>query len=307
MSRAAGRMPMAFLVGAPKAGSSALSNFLAQHPQLAISRPKEVNFMCDDLGLGGPRSEREYLSHFRVGPETRILLDASILYLYSQHAARRIADFDPAARILVILRNPVEAAYAWHAQMVFTANEPIRDFAAALDAERERKRGARLPPTGTAARSPGLLFYRELMCYGSQLERYLRIFPRDAVLVLSYDDFQADPERTLAEAARFLDLDPAFRPATRIVNPAKERRSWRLHFALKRAFATPARALLPDRTRRGLIRWLDRVNSREVQRTPLDASIRQQLGEAFRGDLELLSDLVGRDFTGWVQPSEADR
>lgn len=298
---------MGFLVGAPKAGSSALSNFLAQHPQLAVSRPKEVNFMCDDLALPGPRSENEYLGHFRVAAETRVLLDASILYLYSERAARRIAEFDPAARILAILRDPVEAAYAWHGQMVFTANEPIRDFAEALEAEAERKRGSRLPPAGTTALEPRLLLYRELMCYGQQLERYLRIFPREAVLVLSYDEFRKDPARCFAEAAGFLDLDPDFCPRIRTVNPGKERRSWWLHYALKRGFAAPARSLLPAGTRRRLIDWLDRLNSREARRPPLDPTLRRQLAATFREDLELLSDLVGRDFTGWADAGGADR
>lgn len=290
--------PQLFLVGAPKAGTSALSTFLAQHPQIAMCRIKEPNYHCPDLDLPGPATEAEYLALFEPGPQTRILCDASILYLYSREAAERIRCYAPDAAILMLLRNPLEAMLSWHSQMVFTANENFRDFGQALRAEPERKAGRRRPRTGVAARCPELLFYRDVMRYAEQIERYLAVFDRDQIRILFYEDFVAAPLEVYAGILGFLRLDP-FEPRLRRVNVNKERRSWKLHSALKVAFAAPARALLSPRLRLDLIGWLDRLNSRELRRNPIDAELERQLREELRPEIERLGELTGHDLSHW--------
>lgn len=298
--------PRFYFVGAPKAGTSALSSLLVQHPEIAMCRIKEPNFHCPDLDLPGPRSEAEYLSLFEVRPQTRVLGDASILYLYSREAAARIRAYAPDARILAVLRDPVEAMHAWHAQMVYTGNEPIADFAEALAAEADRRAGRRLPTSGTAARSPALLLYRDVMRYAEQLERYLRLFDREQVRVLLYEDFAADPSGTAAAVAAFLGLSP-FSPAARTVNPHKERRLPGLHAGLKRVFAAPARAWLPARLRLDLIRVLDRWTSREAPRRPMDPALARRLRDECRPDVERLAALLERDLGRWLEPDAGAR
>jgi hypothetical protein len=291
--------PLLYLVGATKAGTSALAVFLAQHPEIAMCRIKEPNFYAPDLDLPGPRSEREYLELFEARPGTRLLADASVLYLYSREAAGRIREVAPDARILAVLREPAETMAAWHAQMVYTGNEPLADFAEALDAEAERKQGRRLPPAGAARRSPALLFYRDLVRYAEQLERYLALFPREQIAVHLYDDFRADPSRVYADVIAFLGLRP-FQPELRAVNPPKERRFPALHRALKRLFAAPARALLPARLRLDWLQRWDRLSSREAERAPLDPALAARLRREVRLDVERLAALLGRDLGAWL-------
>ena len=295
--------PRAFLVGAPKAGTSALARYLASHPEISVSSIKEPNYFAPDLDLPGPKSEAEYLSLFALTSATRILLDASILYLYSRTAPQAIAKYTNEPRIIIVLREPVEAMYAWHEQMVFTANEPLNDFRAALDAEIERKRGRLLPTAGAAARCPSLLFYRDVMRYSDQIERYLAVFDREHIHVLLYEDFRENPAGSFRRIAEFLGVDPAFTPEFAEVNLNKVRRSWLLHFWLKRAFAAPARALLPAQVRLNLISFLDRWNSREERRAPLVPWLREELRAECRSDVERLGRLIQRDLSSWIGQS----
>lgn len=295
--------PQVYLVGAPKAGSSALGNFLAQHPQISICRIKEPNFHCRDLDMPGPKTESEYLSLFDRTPATKVLLDGSILSLYSKTAAASIADYVENPKILMILRNPVESMPSWHAQMVFTANEPIPDFAEALAAEAERKQGLRLPEFGASSRCPQLLFYRDIMRYAEQLQRYRDIFAPHQMHVVLYDDFKVDPAAAYAQVLDFLELDP-FTPEFKPVNPAKVRRNWRVHSLLKRFFAAPTRALLPAELRLRLITWLDRVNSRTQQRDSLDPELVAQLKAECRPDIIKLGEMLNRDLSHWYSSSQ---
>lgn len=287
--------PAAFFVGAPKSGSSALSNFLAQHTEVSVSSPKELNFFCRDLDLPRPRHEGQYLAHFTTTERTTILLDASILSLYSKEAAREIAAYEKEARILVMLRDPVEAIASWHQQMVFTGNEPIADLGQALTAEEERRRGFRLPRAGTAAKCPGLLLYRDVMRYGEQLERYLGAFRRQQLHVVLFEQFRARPIETYRNVLHFLGVDPQFSPELREVNIARIRRSAGLHAAMKTVLAAPARRVLPLSLRVYVAEWLDRLNSRPAERIPVPGDVRERLRDEMASDVRKLSDLLDRD------------
>lgn len=295
------RKPNLFLVGAPKAGTSALYNHLAQHPAISGCRIKEPNFFASDLDLPGPRSEQEYLSLFSPTNATRYLLDASVVYLYSEKAAAAIAAYASDARILMVLRNPVEAMHSWHNHMVFVANEPIFDFREALRAEPDRKMGARLPSFGASNTCPDLLFYHELFRYSAQVERYFASFDRRRIRVLTYDDFKATPAKVYADIVEFLEIDARFQPEFRVVNASRKRRNWELHFFLKKLFAAPARRLLSARLRAQLIKRLDDWNARPAVRAPLDTDLEGSLKTECLPDVIRLSELLGRDLTHWCK------
>ena len=202
--------PRLFFVGAPRCGTSSMTSYLAQHPEIAISTLKETNYFADDLDLPKPKSEDEYLGLFEPSEATRILGEGSVLCLYSTVAADRIKAYQPGARILMFLREPVAAAYSWYAQMRFTANEPLDTFEAALDAEAARKKGDRTGMAGAAVDCPQLLYYRDVYSYAPQVERYLHAFDREQLLILSYDDFTSDWRAVYRDVCAFLHVDPEF-------------------------------------------------------------------------------------------------
>jgi hypothetical protein len=134
------------------------------------------------------------------------------------------------------------------------------------------------------------------MRYGEQLARYLDCFERHRVHVVVYEAFRADPEESYRRVLEFLGVGSSFRPELREVNPPRERRSPRLHAAMKRAFAAPARALLPLGSRARVAAWIDRWNSRSATRAEVPAALRDRLRSEMRADVERLSALLDYDF-----------
>lgn len=266
-----------------------------------MSKVKEPNFFCHDLDLPGCKTESSYLSLFSPTPSTRYLADGSILYLYSCAAALEIKKYAPDARIIVILRNPIEVMHSWHAQMVFTCNEHITDFKEALDAEPKRKKGDCIPNTGTGKRCPQLLFYRDIVRFDVQLERFFAQFEQSQIKVVSFDDFKQDPDAVYDDLIRFLELDSNFTPNYTTVNPSKRRRSWRLHYWAKKLFSRPSQ-LLPLRLRLDLINMLDRVNSKQEKPPAMDSHLHSQLADEFRPTVMKISSLLNRDLSHWIAP-----
>ena len=154
--------PNLFLVGAPKSGTTALATYLGEHPDVFMA-PWELNYFGTDLNFltvtGMPSRIRleDYLSTFSSHGGERYRGDHSVFYLYSCEAAREIQDFAPDARIVVVLRNPVDQMYSQHSELLYQGDENIRDFGAALEAEKDRSLGRRIPP---GCRKPFALQYR---------------------------------------------------------------------------------------------------------------------------------------------------
>lgn len=296
------RVPNLFIVGAPRSGTSAMFRFLAQHPDVSVSDPKEPYYFCSDFHDESDRhhgrvmrfpvrSEAEYLGIFGDLSRT-VVAEATPAYLCSSIAASRIHAFNPDARILVMVRDPVVLLQSLHAKMVSYGQEDLPDFRQALEAEPARRVGRQLPK---GLFWPSSLYYSEWIRLAEQIERYRRIFPADRVKVIVYDDFQRDNAATYAEVVSFLGLTAAFRPEFRQIN---ENRSARFPF-LSRAIAASGnlgiRRLVPERVRRRL-RWtLRNVNLRPVTRSPLDPVFRRDLMARFKPDVEDLSRALQRD------------
>lgn len=293
--------PNLFLVGAPKCGTSAMACNLAQHPQMCMCKIKEPNYFCKDLDVQGCQTEEEFLSLFSPMPTTKIIAEGSVLYLSSLVTASAIRRFSPEARIIIMLRSPIDVMYAWHSQMLFTCNEFIADFKEALAAEPHRKNGSRLSQVGTKRNCPQLLFYRDIVRFAEQMRRFIDEFGQERIHVILHDDFRADPEATYVAVLRFLEIDETFRPDFVAINRNRVRRSWQLHYWTKKLLARPAKAMLSETRRLKLIKLLDRFNAREVARAPMDKALRRQLQTEILPEVEELSELLGRDCTHWCK------
>ena len=168
MSRAVPRRPNFFILGAPKCGTTALSAYLREHPRVFVSQPKEPHYFCDDFDYyyaPGQRSEAHYLGLFADADERHLAVgEASVWYLYSATAARNIIAFAPDARIIVMVRNPVELVPSLHSQLRYMLDEAEPDPAAAWDLLDARARGEGLPDT---VRVPEFLQYRDAARLGA--------------------------------------------------------------------------------------------------------------------------------------------
>ncbi len=200
------RAPDFFIVGHPKCGTTALYEILRRHPEIYMSELKEPRFFARELHppSGGrkthPETLEEYLALFDPARPGQRRGEASPSYLRSRHAAARIAELRPDARIVAILREPASFIRSLHMELLRDRVEPEADLRRALALEARRREPAE------RARHPGLV-YGDYVQYVEQLRRYEQAFGADQVKVLIYDDFRADNESTIRDVLRFLGVD----------------------------------------------------------------------------------------------------
>ncbi len=275
---------------------------LAQHPDVSVCSRKEPYFFCTDFHEESDRyhgrvmrfpvrSEGDYLALFS-GPSRSVVAEATPVYLYSTAAASGIHAFNPEARILAMVREPVEMLRSLHMKMVSYGQESIRDFRQAIEAEPARRTGRRLP---TGLFWPSSLYYSGWIRLAEQIERYARIFPAYRVKTVVYDDFRRDNLATYSEVAAFLGLDPAFRPEPGRVNVNQIARVPLLARGIARLGDLPVKNIVPEMLRRRLRRALMNASLRPATRAPLDPGLRRELMARFRPEVEQLGRVLQRD------------
>ncbi len=296
--------PNFFIVGAPKCGTTSMYAYLSGHPEIFFPEVKEPHHFATDIHSPLYIRDREaYLALFSPGRGKRVIGEASVWYLYAKRAAEEIRAFAPEAKILVMLRNPVEMVYSYHSQRLAWGNEEIRDFSEALDAEPERRRGKRLPKRNPYPVEG--LYYSEIARYAEQLQRYLECFDRDQIHVVLFDDFKRDTGRVFEEVLRFLEVDATYRPQFVVQNPNRSRRSMLLHNLLYHAPAgmvSGAKLLVPPPLRRPLWRFLARANTAYRSRPPITAEQKHRLSGYYRENILRLAGMIERDLESlWLE------
>src|SRR4051794_38742786 len=184
---------------------------LRGHPQIYMPDLKEPWFFASDMrprfqppraGVP-PQTLDEYRELFAAAQSGQRVGEASSSYLWSRTAAERIGEVRSDAQIVALLREPASFLHSLHLQLLQSHVETLKDFARAIALEPQRRRGKHVP---RSSHRPQLLRYSDHVRYVEQLRRYDRVFPREQVLVLIYDDFRADNERTVRAVLRFLDV-----------------------------------------------------------------------------------------------------
>ncbi len=207
-------LPNFIILGAAKAGTTALYHYLKQHPEIGMSRIKETNYLAlkgDPLDFRGP-GDADYIKRFTITTEAgyldqfadcsgkKAIGEASPLYLYSPKAPLEIKSLLPDAKLIAILRNPVDRAYSAFLHLTRDNRETTRDFAEAL----------RLEPARIADRWEHIWHYLEMGRYADQLARYFDLFDRDQMKVYLYRDFRNDPLSIQRDLYRFLEVADTF-------------------------------------------------------------------------------------------------
>ncbi len=305
--------PNFFLIGAPKCGTTALASYLAEHPQVLMSVPKEPHYFATDLpGIRWTTDLRHYQSLFEAAD--RIVCrygDASVWYLYSREAIAHIRDYNPDARLIVLLRNPADMVYSLHGQFLYNPIENIPNFRKAWESSQSRKKGQNIPALCSAQE---LLYYDEVARYGEQLERVYHYFPREQVRVFLYEDFAVNPAAVYSEVLQFLDLDIYDREDFPVINSRKAVRSQRTQYALRRTLDAMHRFRMGVQYRMGIdlsrlyihgpvMKALVRWNLKQPTRVPLSPEIRRIIQNNYRDDGMKLASLIGRDLSRWYNPT----
>lgn len=302
--------PSFFLVGAPRCGTTALSEYLRQHPRIAFSDPKEPFFFCDDFaGLRTIERLEDYLTLFRgVRSDTLATGEGSTLYLASNVALERIAGFAPDARVIALVRDPVALARSFHAHLCYNQMEDVDDFETAWHLQEKRARGDTVP---RLVREPKMLQYREIARLGTQLERLHHTFAADRILTLFHEDLLRQPRQTYERVLAFLGVPSDGRSEFPRVNARAAARSRRLARLTQHPpqplvrLAKIARRVLrrPGLSFLAPLRVLNRI---ERPLPPLRAGFHRDLESELAPEVRRVASLTGRDLSHWLSPHPPD-
>jgi len=304
--RVAPRMPEFFIVGHSKSGTTALYEMLRAQPGIFMPDLKEPVYFAKELPrrahrYQAPETLEEYLELFAPAAPSQRIGEASASYLWSRTAAAAIAEAQPQARVIAILREPASFLRSLHLQCVQSHYETEKDLGRALALEDERRQGRRIPRNSPW---PQVLLYSEHVRYVEQLERFHAVLAPEQVLTLIYDDFRRDNQATISRVLRFLEVEEEVPVASVEANPSERMRSQRLDelvhsvsvgaSPLGRTLKAPLMAVLPRRARRGLLR----ATRRNLVVAPPDAPderLMAELKRRYRPEVQALSDYLGRD------------
>jgi hypothetical protein len=290
-------LPNFIVIGAAKAGTTALYWYLAEHPRVFMSPVKETNYFAYNLDESGQllygdptihrfpiRTLSEYEGLFASAGDAKAVGEASPLYLESPQAAARIARLIPEARIICGIRQPVDRAYSDYQMYLRNRSrwlEPARDFSA----------------TAHWARPDS--HWMQLGRYHAQLARYYEVFPRHQIHVFLFDDMKRDALRTTQEIYRFVGVDPAFRPDLETPHniggvPA--------NMLLERLVTNKAlRSMMAPLMSLRAANWVRKLRTRNMKQAPrLPAELRKELTSYFQDDILKTSDLIGKKLDHWL-------
>jgi Sulfotransferase domain len=185
-----------FIVGGvQKAGTTALHDFLAQHPEVALLRDQALHFFDKEEHFTGEPDYRILHHNFAPGRRWRVAGEVTADYLYYPRALQRIARYNPQMKLIVSLRNPTERAFSQWNMRRDKGQEPL-EFIDAM--KRDREIGIWKGPRGNA--------YLARSLYAPQLEKVFELFPREQVLVLKYEEFRRDPSPMLDRMFEFIGV-----------------------------------------------------------------------------------------------------
>lgn len=281
-------------IGAPKCGTTWLSDCLAEHPEIGFAPDKEVYYFADseartyyDAGFRNyDRGVEWYHRQFPAKAGARIFGEYSVSYMYDPRCCDRIRAYHPGIRVLVALRNPVDVVYSWY---WYNRTGLI----------------SKLPETFAATME--IPYFRDLGCYHRALEPYFRAFPREAIHVILHDDIKKDPDGVLDGLFSFLGVAPGFRPSKRgeKVNAAKTTRFEALQSIGNATYGvlkkTPGISTVVNSRpfEKAVLAVYERVNRVPLAYPPIPPAVRGELAAYYRPDVDRLEGLLGRDLSTW--------
>jgi hypothetical protein len=285
--------PDFFIVGAPKCGTSSLYRYLSEHPEIFMAHPKEPQFFAADrvarFGMRYPDDMERYLSLFADAGAARRGGEASTSYFEAPPAPGRILDFAPAARIIVMLRDPIDMIDSLHGMRVMQGYERKAELEAALADEKTR------PGFGVIGDQRSVR-YRDRARFGQILPKWFEAFGRERVHVIILEEFAADPDAQFRGVLEFLDVDPSHMPTSfERHNVSRRPRSAVLAGIDARLPHRVVPRTTADRLTVPLARVVRRLNRRPAPRPPVPEPLRQKLEREFAPDVARVSELLGRD------------
>lgn len=296
-----GIMPNFLIIGSAKGGTTSLHYYLNQHPQIFMSAVKEPRFFAlegEVLNFRNPDAAinhnsvttlEAYQALFKDVTNEIAIGEASPLYLYSAKAVERIKHYIPQAKLIAVLRNPVDRAFSCYTHLRRENYEKL-SFAEGLKAEEQRIQD----------NWAHLWHYKKAGFYYEQLKRYYDAFDPAQIKVYLFEDLNVDSTAITQDICRFLGVDDSFQPELSRQNVSGIPKSRLVHnfFARKNPIREAIAPLIPSHLRQQISRKIKTWNL--GKKPELDPAIRQELVELYREDILKLQELLQRDLSHWL-------
>lgn len=278
------KMPNFFIIGAPKCGTTSLSCWLREHPNIFLTRPKEPHFFSTDLGNSSGMTPAEYLKlfssvkshHIRVG-------EASTWYLFSKVAVPYIEAMISTPKYIVVVRNPVELAHSlfYHNKRTFV--EDAETFYEALCLHADRMKLKKLP---SKCKEPAFVQYLHAARLGDQLEKLFVTVPEKRILLISLGELKKNPRAAYKKALDFLDLDDDGRSAFPVENQARLSRSPKVRKFIEKGAAIKSSL--------GIKRsfGISRINETKITKPELSEQERSILNDSLEKQCMIIKNLM---------------
>jgi hypothetical protein len=293
-------MPNFLLIGAAKAGTTALHGYLSQHPQVYMSPVKEPHFFAlegETVDYRGPGDRAahhatvttlEAYQHLFDGVTNEVAIgEASTSYLYIPKAADRIKHHLPDVKLIAILRHPVDRAYASFLHLVRDNHEPLTDFSQAIAAEEQRIQDNWMP----------LWHYKQRGFYYSQIKRYFDLFDASQIKIYLYEDLSKNSAELSKDIFRFVGVDDTFIPDTSNrpnASGVPKNRALNAFLSSQNPLKTVLRPLIPAKMRQD-------IRQKNLAKPEIAAEMYEDLLNLYREDICKLQDLIQRDLSGWLK------
>ena len=274
--------PNLFIVGAPKSGTTFLYHYLKQHPEIYFPDFKEPHFFGHDLIRKNDAynlSLNEYQNLFET--DKKIIGEASTFYIFSKTASEEIYNFNPQAKIIIMLRDLVDLTYSMHSQFVFSGDEVIENFSKALELENSRLNGDKIPSQTTVVNK--LFYTSNILSLPENIQSYINFFGRENIKFIYLNDIKKNPRKIYSETLEFLNVDINFEISDfKIINKNKTYKSKIIRDFIKKysIFLGNLRSKI-FRKPLGFIRTLESMNKSENKRDLMPENLRKKLINQF--------------------------
>ena len=285
-----------FIIGAPKCGTTSLYSYLNQTEgvKASISNIKEPYYFADDLPkirklAGFNCNLKKYEENFNG--ESTNNIDASVWYLYSNQAVQNIYNYNPDAKIIVMLRNPVDMVYSLFYQHRHRF-ENIKSFEHAWNNYQNRINNPFTKNIDTK-----LFDYQAIGKYSDQLKRLFSIFQKEQIKIILFDDFKKDTKKEYNKVVEFLSIEPN----QQIVFDKKNENQ------VEREMIIGLINIFPEKIRlifKKIILMIFGVSYhsfliKKEPRVPLSADFQKELKEFYRADIVKVEALLGLNLSNW--------
>jgi hypothetical protein len=295
------KKPNFFIIGAPKSGTTSLSMYLREHPRILFSNPKEPQYFCTDFSEKWRPivKKEEYLKLFSESSKYSIVGEGSTQYLRSEIAVINILKFNPNAKFIVMIRNPIEIFSSWHSHLLNTLDEYIKDPKEAWYLQEKRKKGKDI---AKECRDPEFLQYGDFCKIGKQVYKFLNTVPhKENVKIIKFESFKKDTAGVYKKVLKFLEVDIDNREVFPIYNKNKEIK-YRNLAKIIRTSKNSSIKKYSDSLKNifGIKSWklfgfLLHINNSNKKRKPLDKNFRKELEKYFKEDQRLMGEIINNN------------